>query len=584
MRLLFASLFVVGGALAGGFARAEIETITTEPGSRIAIEVEGWTGLHSVTTGRDAGLIPVTITITNGSTSDHTWTVTPDSRYVRSSGVSPSARIAVPAGGTAKATLFVGSLSDGGGRSQLLISGHAVNDTVFIDCSPAERSGGTTPQPMFTAGVSKDVQAAPGDAFKNFSLSGSPLDMARAPEDWRGWSAFRKVLMTEGEWRSLTGGRRKALLDWVATGGRVAVLVKDPTSERLDGMGILRGEPDGYRRLGAGDIVVVPWDGTTLSYRDVYSFHAQERESMEGLPEKYKGKSSRRGAIGAWEGGFGRLFSVFGERALPVGWILGFLTLFGIVAGPVNVMVLAGKGRRSRMFWTTPLISLAATAFLLLLMFMRDGVGGAGARRVLGLIAPELNTMAVIQEQFSRTGVLLGSSFPIAEPSWLEPLGDHDWNDKFFELDGRSRQGDWFRSRSDQAYLAVAVRPSRARLEVIGGTDDTPPAVLSSIEVPLDKVFVIDEAGRYWTADAVGTGQKKQLQASDADSYRRWFESLLADAGPVRHAALDPLRDVRGHAYASSSEAGKVAVKTLGAIRWVDERADFVGPFTRSRP
>jgi hypothetical protein len=254
------------------------------------------------------------------------------------------------------------------------------------------------------------------------------------------------------------------------------------------------------------------------------------------------------------------------------------------MAGPVNVMVLAGKGRRSRMFWTTPLISLAATAFLLLLMFMRDGVGGAGARRVVGLLAPEQNTMAVVQEQFSRTGVLLGSSFPIAEPSWLEPIDRRDWNDKFAEADGRTRQGDWFRSRSDQAYLAMAVRPSRASLEVAGGAEDSPPSVLSRIEVPLDKIFVIDEDGRYWTTDTVGTGQKKPLQASDADAYNRWYESLLADTGPVRRDLLEPLRNVRGHAYASSSEAGKVAVKTLPAIRWVDERADFVGPFTRSRP
>jgi hypothetical protein len=584
MRLFIAILVGVGASLAA-VGRAEIETVATEAGSGVAIEVEGWTGLRSVTTGRDAGLIPVTVTITNGTTAGHTWAVASDERFGRLPGVSPSSRITVPAGGTAKTTLFVGCAVNGGGHSQLRVAGHAVNDTVYIDCRAAEQSGSSSTR-MFPSGISKDVQAAQGDAFENFALSGNPLDMARAPEDWRGWSAFRNILMSEGEWRSLAGGRRKAMLDWVSTGGRVGVLVKEPTPERLDGMGIPAAGPDERRRLGAGEVVVVPWDGKTLTAKAVNAFRAGGRSSTATLLQNYQPQSSRRGGVGSggWDGGFGRLVSVFGERSLPVGWILGFLTLFGIVAGPVNVMVLAGKGRRSRMFWTTPLISLAATVFLLLLMFMRDGVGGAGARRVLGLLAPEQNTMSVIQEQFSRTGVLLGSSFPILEPSWLEPIDKRDWNDRFAEVDGRTRQGDWFRSRSDQAYLAVAVRPSRARLEVEGGSDDTPPAVLSSIEVPLDKVFVIDEEGRYWTADGVGTGQKKPLQASDAETYQRWFESLLADAGAVRRDALDPLRNIRGHAYATSSEAGKVAVRTLGAIRWVDERADFVGPFTRSRP
>lgn len=582
MRFGIAILISVSASLTG-VGRAEIETIATEPGSGIAIELEGWTGLSSVTTGRDAGLIPVTVTITNGSTADHTWTVASDERYGRLSGVSPSIRIAVPAGATTKATLFVGCAVDRGGHSQLLVSGHAVNDAVYIDCRAAEQSGSSS-DPFFPAGISKEVQAAQGDAFETFTLSGSPLDMARAPEDWRGWSAFRAVLMSEGEWRSLAGGRRKAMLDWIATGGRVGVLVKNPTPEGLDGMGIPPAGLDQRRRGGAGEVVVVPWNGKTVSSKAVDVFLEMDRTSTAHLLENYQAQSSRRGGEGSWDAGFGRLVSVFGERSLPVGWILGFLTLFGIMAGPVNVMVLAGKGRRSRMFWTTPLISLAATAFLLVLMFMRDGVGGAGSRRVLGLLAPEQNTMAVVQEQFSRTGVLLGSSFPIAEPSWLEPIGERDWNERLLEVDGRVRQGDWFRSRSDQAYLAVAVRPSRARLEVVWDADDVPPAVLSSIEVPLDKVFVIDEEGRYWTADSVGTGQKKPLEASDADAYQRWYESLLADAGPVRRKALEGLRNVRGQAYATSSDAGKVAVKTLGAIRWIDERADFVGPFTRSRP
>ncbi len=583
MRLVVASIFVAGVGLAA-VGRAEVETIATEAGSGIAIEAEGWTGLGSVTTGRDAGLIPVTVTITNGTQADHVWTVTPDERFGRWPGVAPSARIAVSAGATAKATLFVGSSSEWGGRNQLRVSGHAVSDSIFVDCRTAEQSLSGSSDSIFPAGISKDVQAAQGDPFDSFTLSGNPLDMARAPDDWRGWSSFRSVLLTEGEWKSLAGGRRKALLDWITTGGRVGVLIADPTPQRLDGMGMPLAGPDNERRLGAGEVVVVPWDGKTLSATAVKAFLAGKRESLADLLKNYRSQSSTRGGGGNWDSGFARLAGVFGERSLPVGWILGFLTLFGIIAGPVNVMVLAGQGRRSRMFWTTPLISLAATAFLLVLMFMRDGVGGEGARRVLGLLAPEQNTMAVIQEQFSRTGVLLGSSFPMVEPAWLEPIDRRDFNEQFVEVDGRTRRGDWFRSRSDQAYLAMAVRPSRARLELVGGENGVPPAVISSIEVPLKEVFVIDEEGQYWTASDIGTGQKKQLQASDADSYKRWFDSLVADAGPVRRRALERLQNVRGQAYATSSAAGKVAVPTLGAIRWVDERVDFVGPFTRSRP
>ena len=49
-----------------------------------------------------------------------------------------------------------------------------------------------------------------------------------------------------------------------------------------------------------------------------------------------------------------------------------------------------------------------------------------------------------------------------------------------------------------------------------------------------------------------------------------------------RNAALEAVRDRRGHAYAEASEAAAVAVETLGSIRWIDDKAVFVGPVTRT--
>jgi len=584
-----AGIFFLACAFAA-MGRAEVETLATDPASGIKVEVEGWTGLNSPAIGRDLGLIPVAVEITNGSPTDHVWTVTPD-EMMRSYGGNgaasmPSARIAVPAGATGRTTLFLGSPAERSGHCGIQVAGHGVLASFHVDRSPAaSRHGGSGSEPK--AGISREVQAAQGNAFKKYTLSGSPLDMARAPEDWRGWSSFRRILLTEGEWQALAGGARKALQDWVATGGRAGVLVVDAAAGRLDGMGFPKAGSDGRRRIGAGEIVAVPWDGKALTAAEVETFLGGGRTTATELIVAYHPTSvtgPSMGVIGGWEPGFNRLFDRFGVRSLPVGPILAFLAIFGLVAGPLNVMVLAGKGRRSRMFWTTPAISLVATACLLGLMFLRDGVGGAGARRVLGLIAPEQNTLAVIQEQFSRTGVLLGNSFPIAEPAWLQPLAQGDWREELRETDGRTRQGDWFRSRSDQAFLATAVRPSRARIEVVGGAENRPAEVISSIEVPLERVFVIDEDGRYWTAEDLGTGEKKPLAASDADAFDRWFKSLQEDAGPVRRAALEAVKNLRGHAYATSRQAGKVAVATLGAIRWTDERADFAGPYVRSGP
>jgi hypothetical protein len=579
MRLGATSAIVAGFIMLSAAARAEVATVSTDPASGIAIEAEGWTGLNWPRTGRDVGLIPVTVTITNGTDRERSWSVQPDRRFGSWQGVTSSAWINVPARGVAKTTLFMGGAANGSRSNFLKIDGFGVNGGVDVDCRTGIQASGSS-GPNLPAGISSGVEAARGRPFDRYHLTIHSLDMARAPEDWRGWSSFRNLLLTEGEWQAMAGSRRKAMLDWIATGGRAGVLVADRAAERLTGLGFPASGPDGKRRSGAGEVVAVAWDGTTLAAKDVRSFLEAHEKPFHELLDEYHGSK----IVGGWDSGFRRLVDVFGERMLPVGWILGFLTVFGIVAGPLNVMVFAGAGRRSRMFWTTPLISLAGTVFLLALMFFRDGVGGAGARRVLGLLAPEYNTMAITQEQFTRTGVLLRSSFPIDEPSWLKPVLDAAGYQRFAEVDGRMRQGDWFKSRSDQAFVATAVRPSRARIEVVGGTDAVPLAVISSIDVPLEKVFVIDEEGRYWLATEVGTGERKPLQASDSDTYQRWFESLIADAGPVRRQALERVRNVRGHAYATSPQASKVAVKTLGSIQWLDERADFAGPYTRSQP
>lgn len=590
MQSLPAFLVTVLAAVGGDVLQAETVGLVTDPASGISIEVDGWAGLSANCDGRDAGLMPVAVTITNRSPRGHVWTVQPDASFGRSRTAVPSARLAVPAGGTGKATL---SFDPNDARNfagvWFQVMGHGVAggaQRFQVQGGRSFGSAGATP-PALPSGISRRALDAKGSALSQFQITGQSLDMDRAPDDWRGWSTFGSILLTEDDLLAMPAGSRKAMLEWVALGGRAGVLVEERSAERLDALGFPAADVDGRRRVGAGEVIPLEWDGTTMREEAVVGFLAGR--SLTDKADRLLSYTDGSGAlvnvvrpiVGQWIGGFRKLYDVFGPRTLPVLPILAFLAIFGLLAGPFNVMVLAGSGRRSRMFWTTPVISLAATAFLLGLMFLRDGVGGAGARRVLALLMPEQNGIAVIQEQFSRTGVLLDGSFPIREPSWMRPLGEVAVDNGFNEIDGTIRRGDWFRSRSDQAFLIEAVRPSRATIEFVAAAG-TPPAVISSIEVPLDRVWVIDEAGRYWTATDVGTGERKELEPGDATAYANWFDSIAADAGPVRLAALEAVRNRRGHAYAESTAAANLAVQTLGSIRWQDDKAAFMGPCTRT--
>lgn len=591
-RTLLRAMLLVAGWLPNAQG-AETRALATVPESGITVSVEGWAGIApDSTAGRDAGFVPLVLTITNGSSSDRVWTVEPVSAYGAGMGIVPVAQLAVPAGGVGRTTLYVDpgpSEPNAFGGVSLNVRGYGLFggaqqfEVERWNPSYSSRTAGTS-RPFFPAAISKAAFANCRDGgLESFEVVGE-LDLKGAPEDWRGWSVFSGLLMDESEWIAMSAAQRKALLDWIGLGGRVGMLATDASAERLDQIGLPAAGGDGRRRVGAGEIVPVSWDGTQIgpealiSYENGSLLHPRsDRLLSYGSIDPVSGSAS-------WSGGFRQLADLFGPRQLPVVAILVFLAVFGLVAGPLNLMVLAGPKRRARMFWTTPLISLLATLLLLGLIFFRDGVGGAGARRMLCLLLPEQNGMAIIQEQFSRTGVLLSSTFAIREPSWMRPLGGIASEDPLLEVDGSQRRGGWFTSRSDQGYLLQTVRPSRAKIEFVPG-GDAPPAVISSIEVPLERVFVIDEDGNHWTAADVGTGERKLLEPSDAQAFTRWYRDVAADAGGIRKAAFDAVQSRRGYAYAeANAAAAQVAVTTLPSIRWIDEQAVFIGPVTRTTP
>ena len=587
-RLLLLAGWLLACVPSAGLA-VETMSMGTLPESGIAVSLEGWAGITpQLTTGRDVGLLPLVVTITNNSPIDRVWTVEPTRGFGNGTGIVPQTQLAVPAGEQGRATLYVDpGPSDTGGGVWLSVRGFGLSggeQRVRIEAwNPSLYSStGSSSQPALPVALSGTVFSQRGTAFEGYLVPGGVgLDLAAAPEDWRGWSVFSGLLFEESEWIAWSAGQRKAFLDWIGLGGRAGLLVRDTSTEHLDTIGLPPADPDGRRGVGAGEIVPMPWEGSQLTATDVDAI--LNGQQLHPRSDRLRSYSFTDGSTGTerWGAGFQQLFAVFGPRQLPIVAILCFLGGFSIIAGPVNLLAFARPGRRARMFWTTPLISLLATVLLLGLIFLRDGVGGSGARRTLCLLMPEQNGMAVIQEQFSRTGVLLGTSFPIREPSWMRPLGTVAGNEGLLEVDGEERRGDWFSSRSDQGYLLETVRPSRAKIELVAEAD-APPAVISSIEVPLKTLFLIDDEGAYWAATEIGTGERKLLEPSDAKAYAEWFRGIVVDAGPIRAAALEAVRNRRGLAYAEASEAAGVAVETLGSIRWIDDKAVFISPVTRT--
>jgi hypothetical protein len=413
-----------------------------------------------------------------------------------------------------------------------------------------------------------------GSAPSRPELDGSEVDIASAPEDWRGYSGLVQLWMDESEWLSMRPAAKAAMFDWLAMGGRVYVMASEDSEARAKQLGLPRKMGD-IRRHGSGTVVLMAGNGVGTSLDRI----AEEIGRMD--------TAGLRSNLDSYDNQHWVLRTLAGELSLKAGLIFGFIAVFGILVGPVNLFWLAPAGKRQRMFWTTPLLSLGGSLLLLAIMVFQDGIGGNGARLTLAILQPEQKRLALVQEQVSRTGVLLKRAFPIMEPGWMQPLdlakeSSHPMREGrhgFAETD-TMRTGDWFASRSVQAHLLETVRPSRAAIEVFPPTAaGQPPSVLSNVESPLKIVFIVEQA-TIWVAEDVGTGEKKIAKPSSKAQLEAWMrDGPRKLAGPVINAALANLVQLTGCAFAEAADASKFAVPTLSSVRWTSDHAIIAGPF-----
>ncbi|MFZ4763442.1 MAG: hypothetical protein ACOYMN_00710 [Roseimicrobium sp.] len=562
-------------------ARAAVSfSPNTEPSSGVDIRISSW-----VESMPHSGLVPLTVSIRNGSPAAQTWVL-----VTHNGGMTSTTDLEVPAGRAGEWKVFAPILAQSdmsvfSGELSFILSGHGVRNSSAGSLTMTAGYGSNRTEYI---GMGKKLAAkgwsalkaklsAGGTGSSATELDGSELDMAQAPDDWRGYSCLAQLWMEESEWQAMSAAARAAMLDWVALGGRVFVLATDASAAHAQQLGLATNGST-TRPHGAGALRLEAWDGKALPLERMVTV-------IQDAP-----KDSLRRHAGSYDKKWA-LHDVVGPLTLNSALIFSFIVIFGVLVGPVNLFWLAPAGQRQRMFWTTPLLSLAGSALLVGVMVLQDGVGGSGARLVLAILEPEQKRIAVMQEQVSKTGVLLGRSFPIAEPGWMQqielkgsgvfsPLRN---NLHAFRETPTTRSGEWFTSRAVQGHLLTTVRPSRATIEVFpAAAPAQPPTVLSSFETPLKKLFLVDANNTVWTAEDVGTGEKKATKPATHAQLEAWLNAGPKKlAGPTLSTALQRLGEQRECVFAEAAEASKLAVATLPSIRWNQDHALIAGPYVR---
>lgn len=416
------------------------------------------------------------------------------------------------------------------------------------------------------------LSSSPSSPSSSYGRSGTQFsakfDPKQLPSDWLAFSGYDSVVMTETDWSNVPAGSRNAILSWVRLGGQLLVYAEG--TPNLAELGLPADSGLGRIR--------------TVRYSAAGTFDASALvELTQKSPTPVWHSSVSRDYAGVWP-----LQIVFGSQTFRYALFVVVLVVFGILVGPVNLFVFAKSDRRHRLFVTTPLISLGASLVLIVMIIVQDGFGGSGIRRVLMEVRPDegVNAAFVHQEQFSRTGVLTGASFPVPAQTSITPvpIPPSRWSRYTagygsvgkFNLqpdDGKLRaSGDWFQSRSEQGQVLSATIPTRGRIEKTGSAD----TLLSTFDYPIQTLLYFDESDQWHRAQDIQAGKKFTLLPISADTAQKLLKTEISGFSQRNSKLLTDASKRPGHFVAVTNAAPGIV--TLSSVRWKQTHTVITGP------
>lgn len=541
-------------------------TIVTGAGSGVSIELSS-----PVNSPPSDGFMPLWVTVGNRSGAARTWKITgEETSYYHGSGQPSSVQtLRVENDQQVRFPLLIPLELTPVGSSRyaqmnVRVEGYGVEEPSASIGSGSTGSGASAYVAMGDA-LATPIWGSLTQAFKDHSgeLAGSPVEVGLLPSDWRGLSGFDCLWLTESEYTGLAADRRAAIRDWVNQGGRLVLCTAGLTPSlraSLDLPADLDHADPGY-----GHVQLFEWDGKTPPDVELVRATIQQLKFPDG-GASYADASD-------WA-----MTRALGNVPVNALFLIAFISVFALVIGPANLFWLADARRRHRLFWTTPLIAAAASLLLMAVIVLQDGFGGHGERAMVTLLLPDQRKALVVQEQVSRTGVLLTGRFTAPEDLLLSQLKTSGTPAKGYAQAGRDYSGDWFTSHNVQAQRAEAIVPSRAEVQLLpasGPGQTAPPVLVSSIPTTLRELFYVDAAGHRWRGRNLHTGEKITLESNEN-------APSLADLDGSQTLREMQQETRRPNSFCAVADDGPF-LGSLPSIHWRKQRAVFVGPVTRLR-
>ena len=229
--------------------------------------------------------------------------------------------------------------------------------------------------------------AALGQEIENFvhaNFVTEEKEIEDWPANWLAYSGYHAIAVSDEEWARAGINIQMALLNWAMAGGSLNII-----AERQEGVATHHNEI-GMGRLERITVPANPANtpaenSTAILQSSLAQTLLHNTENWmpllggmaEGVIKMHEGESSIfRDESGELldEPTYNDYFKIVEDAKAPVVFVVTMLTLFLILAGPVNLYVLNRLNKRTWFLWTLPALSLGTSVIIFTVAFLGEGI------------------------------------------------------------------------------------------------------------------------------------------------------------------------------------------------------------------
>ena len=356
-------------------------------------------------------------------------------------------------------------------------------------------------------------------------------ETAKWPRHWLAYSCYDMIVMKGEQWKRTPSDVRKALESWVLCGGKLAIFGEGfipPKGWNKDSQKRITTHDIGLGKVREYNENELPSGGASESI--AYWLGADDPENNQNSIPLLGGLQTAVNELhndhwGGSERDFNSYFRVIGAARTPVRLVIIVLTLFVLIAGPVNLFILNRKGKRSWFLWTLPVISFATSGMVFVVSFFSEGVTPrlrTDSITILNQVEQEATTLGAValyapiapsQLNFSGQSEVT----PLFDSGYIHgPFGGRQNHDS-----GSNRQvewseggeqrltGKWIGSRVPAHFAVRKTEHREERIQV--QWPGTKPEIINGLGGYIDQIYLAAPDGTLFGGQDIGPGKKVLL-------------------------------------------------------------------------